>query len=59
MRVQQIEKEKVAKTKMRMLMIENEQLQSSLRIRKGTDTSTYCIFKYIAHYRSKRCTGRH
>ena len=45
LKVQQIEKEKVVKTKMQMLMIESEQLQSSLRIRRGTDTSTYCIFK--------------
>ena len=104
-KVQQNEKEKVVKTKMQMLMIESEQLQSSLRIRRGTDTGTYCIFKciytlqvkkmhwktlnkkfkcyktvyhllvysyylqvcatlilyfkYITHYRSKRCTGRH
>ena len=35
------------KTKMRMLMIESEQLQSSLRIRRGTDTSTYCILIYL------------
>ena len=44
MKVQQIEKEKVVKTRMRMLIIESEQLQSSLRIKRGTDTSTYCIF---------------
>ena len=37
----------MAKTKMRMLMIESEQLQSSLRIRRGTDTSTHCILKCI------------
>ena len=47
LKVQQIEKEKVIKTKMRMLMIESEQLQSSLRIRRGTDTSTHCILKCI------------
>ena len=28
----------MVKTKMRMLMVESEQLQSSLRIRRGTDT---------------------
>ena len=47
LKVQQIEKEKVIKTKMRMLMIESEQLQSSLRIRRGTDTSTNFILKCI------------
>ena len=44
MKLQQFEKEKVAKTKMRMLMIESEQLQSSLRIREGTDTIVHIVF---------------
>ena len=47
LKVQQIEKEKVVKTRMRMLMIESEQLQSSLRIRRGTDTSTHCILNIL------------
>ena len=37
----------MVKTKMRMLMTESEQLQSSLRIRRGTDTSIYCILNIL------------